>query len=490
MGRMYHLNEKGEYDRMNFGVQIAVPESFPTLLSRKTWAGTTSTSTITEVRFVEDYNPDQYDETWDAGVEPGTITAYREGDVVTVSANGKRKIMMNASSNALFNSFYKLKAVKGLEMLDASNVTHIGGMFVYCKELTSVDMSMWHLGKVTKAGGVFQYCYNLRSVKMPHGLNCDTLTTTEAMFDECLKLVEVDMGNSPAVIGDKMFHKCINLERVTGLGGVTTVGAMAFVYCAKLKDIDLNPAIITSIGDSAFRLSNMEDCINMDELNANCVIGNMATRANRWTDFKELGVIQDKVVPTVTLRVPHADSQKRYPDVKFGVHDIPSDDIDHPVDVYIDKAGCTALTLYHEWQCIHRGTDSEKANFLDYWKAFEGDKFVDKNTQGTIGNFFAAQAAVLGWGHEETRVTSVEQYDVILERLSKRLPTCIIMNSANTEGSEHSLIVVGGDTLTSKLLLVDSSISQERAEFVWVKFEDIFTAADDRDRIIVHTFPS
>lgn len=491
MAVIYYLDQEGNYVKKNGGGY----KGFPMLKQRKLWAGTTSTSTITEVRFVEQYAPDNYDEKWDAGVDPSTITAYREGDVVTVSANGKRQIKLNPGSNGMFNSFYRLKSIKGLEMLDASDVTHIGGMFVYCKELTSVDMSMWHLGKVTKAGGVFQYCYNLRSVKMPHGLHCDTLTTTESMFEECLKLVEVDMGNGPAFLSPFTFKKCINLERVIGLGNVTSIGARAFIYCAKLKDIDLNPAIITSIGESAFRLSSMEDCINMYELPAGCQIGNMATRSARWPDFKMLAAVQDKIVPTVTLRVPHADTQKKYSDMpehKFGYYDTTTDGVDNPVDVPISSHGCSALSLYHVWQCVHHGTDLQKDNFLEYWAAFKGDKFVDRNDR-SIGNFIAAQSAILGWEHEEARITGTDQYDVILERLRNRQPTCVIMNSANSgdeiNPSEHVLVVVGGDTLTGKLLLVDSSISQTQAEFVWVKFEDIFTAdADDRDRVIIHTF--
>lgn len=472
-------------------VNLTSEDDFPTLLPKREWIGPARSDLTTEVRFVENYTPDSYDLMWDAGVEPGTITGYMEGTVMTVSANGKRKIKMNANSASMFNCFYELRSVKGLEMLDASEVTHFGGLFVYCKKLTTVDMSMWHCGKVTSIGGMFQYCYELRSVKMPHGLNRDTLTTTASVFDECFKLVEVDMGEGPSTIGDKMFYKCINLERVTGLSAATTIGARAFIYCAKLKDIDLNPAIITSIGESAFRLSNVEDCINMDNLNTACVVGEIATRAKRWPDFKVLGAIQDKVIPTVTLRVPHPDTQKKYTDVKFGYKDVPWDDTTDPVDVSIADGGCSALSLYHEWQCIHRGTDLEKDNFLHYWEAFEGDKFADRNTD-EMGDHFPVQAEMLGWGHSETFITSAEQVDVILDRLTNRQPTCVIMHSSNHVGSYHAIVVVGGDTLSGKLLLLDSAVNAERAEFVWVKFEDIFTQSgpvdNDGDRLIVHTY--
>ena len=465
---------------------------YPTLLPRISWTGNTAFHTLTEVRFVENYNPEAYDETWDAGVVPGSITAYREGSILTVSANGKRKIKMNPTSAAMFNYFYALKAIKGFEMLDASDVTTLGGMFVDCKKLTTVDMSMWHCGRVTSIGGMFQHCYELRSVKMPHGLNLDTLTVTASVFEECYKLVEVDMGNGPVVIGDKMFFQCLNLESVTGLSAATTIGARAFVYCAKLRDIDLTPAIITSIGESAFRLSSVEDCINMDDLNTSCTIGELATRAKRWPDSNVLGTIQNKIVPNITLTVPHADTQEKYTDVKFGYKDVPWDTTTGPVDVSIADGGCSALCLYHEWQCIHCGTDQEKRNFLHYWEAFEGDKFADVNTDANMPDHFPPQAAMLGWGHSETFITSSEQLDVILDRLNRRLPTCVIMHSSNKAGSYHAIVVVGSDANSRKLLLLDSSVNQFRAEFVWVKFEDIFTLSgpydNDGDRLILHTF--
>lgn len=466
---------------------VTEPEDFPTLLPRKTWVDPTEHSTITEVRFVENYNPTVFDATWDAGVEPGSITAYREGNVVTVSANGKRKIKMNANSAAMFNCFYELRAIKGLEILDASDATNFGGMFVYCKKLTEVDMSMWHCGEVTSIGGMFQYCSELRSVKMPHGLNRDTLSVTASTFEECHNLREVDMGPGPISVGDRMFAKCVNLEHVTGLSAVTTIGTRAFVYCAKLKDIDLNPAILTSIGESAFRLSSVEDCINLDDLNTSCVVADYATRTKRWSDNAVLTAIRTKDIPTVFLSVPHADSQLKYTDVKFAYKDGPWDEDTNPEDVSIARGGCSALSLYHEWQCIHKGTELEKANFLDYWKDFEGDKFADINTDENMPKHFPPQAAMLGWGHEETFITSDEQYDVIIDRLNKHLPTCVIMHSTNIDGY-HAVVIIGADTLTRKLAVLDSAVTAEGAVLTWAKFEDIFTDAADGDRLVVHTF--
>lgn len=463
---------------------------YPVLLPQGTWRGSTDYPTLREIRFVENYSPDSYDETWDAGEVAGSITAYREGDILTVSANGKRKIKISSNAAGMFSSCRKLKTILGLEMLDASAVTHLGGAFVNCYELTSVDMSSWYCGEVTSIGGMFQYCHDLQSVKMPHGLNSETVTVTASVFEDCFKLREVDMANGPISVGDRMFAKCIDLEHASGLGAVTTVGTKAFIYCSNLKSIDLNPAILTSIGESAFRLSSVEDCINMDELNTACVIADYATRSKRWSDNAVLAAVQSKPIPTILLNVPHADSQKKYTNVKFGHRNVPWDDTENAVDVYIAEGGCSALSLYHEWQCIHHGTELEKDNFLHYWEAFEGDNFVNNNTE-EMGDYFPVQAEMLGWGHSEEFITTADQYDVIIDRLNKHMPTCTIMRTAGNSG-HHAVVIVGADALSRKLAVLDSAVTSESAVLTWVKFEDIFSGTDygvgDYDRLVVHTY--
>ena len=461
---------------------IGMVGGFPTLLPSIQWRGNTNHQTVKEVRFVENYTPASYDEKWDAGVEAGSITAYREGDIITVSANGKRKMMLNETCVSMFAYFSELVTISGLEMLDASNVTKLGGAFAECHKLVSMDLSTWNCGKLTKCGGMFQHCYELRYVKMPNGLNADTLTATTSMFEECYSLVEIDIGNGPNAIGEKMFAKCVNLERVVGLGSVTTIGARAFIYCSKLTDVDINPAIIDSIGESAFRLSGMEDILYMDNLKASCSTDMLATRTNRW-NASALADVQSRVIPNILLSVPHADSQDKYTDVKFGRKNKDGTGV---VDVSISTAGCSAFSLYHEWQCAYCGTELEKDNFLQYWEAFEGDKFADRNDE-TMEDYFQQQATILGWTHEEVPITGAEQLDIVIDRLNKRMPTGVVMYSSNTSGS-HAVLIVGGDATSRKLAVLDSNIHDEGAVLSWIKFEDIFTSGNDADRLVLHTY--
>lgn len=489
----------------------------PTLENPQAWLGEHiyEKDKITEVRFVTHYEPIAYDDTWDAGLNAGDITCYREGSIITVSSNGSPKIRLNGSANNFFGGASLLKSVSGLDMIDVSMVTAMAGLFAQTA-VYEVDLSNWCGDAVTSINGMFNSCPNLRSVKLPYSMrsltqNANSLfggssklehvdigglrVLTESMFasNVCLKTFRCNAGIK--TIPNKMFAKCINLEVVEGLSEVESIGDMAFVYNASLKKIDINPSILTKIGASAFRLSNMENVINMDELNTACEVGTQATRTMRWFDTKELGKIQDKALPTILLRVPHADSQQKYSDVHFCFAEYPFSG-DTVQEVSIAMGGCFAFALYHEWQCNYKGTENEKLNFLDFWKMFEDAGFVKTNDEERTdpnGDVFKV-VEDFGWTEQIVYVSDKDAancqngaaaLDTIINRLNEGKPTHVIMYSASIAGGMHCVVIVGADTATGKLAVLDSNISTS-PHWVWVKFEDIFTQTNDFDRLFIH----
>ena len=190
------------------------------------------------------------------------------------------------------------------------------------------------------------------------------------------------------------------------------------------------------------------------------------------------------VVAFILLGVPHADSQKNYDDEKyiFGHADLPFDDVDEAVDVTIAVGGCIIFALYHEWQCIHRGTDLEMENFEEFWDKYyaTSDKFPT-----TKKDFHADAVDVLGWKCSIKYVTSGDAFKDVIDRLNKGEPTNVTMQSANIIGY-HGVVIIGSDAISGKLAVLDSNITNQ-AELVWVKFEDIFTGAGDYDRLHIHS---
>ena len=520
--------------------EIVIPGgglNYPMLLKESTWLGTTDKDTIEEVRFVESYTSTNYDGKWDAGVVAGEITAYREGNLVTVSANGKQKIKLNKGSGGnCFALMKKLKSIIGLDMIDVSESQNLRTFFSTCPELESVDLSTWVLNDTSKHGvkGFFLDCTKLRSVKMPRCIQapsstdgifcgcsslvdvefgscwnitnsdktyptfdgCDNLrrvvfgadttivpeTSTAldsyvGLFEGCRNLVEVEFKGEITTIPGKTFSKCFNLERVTGLCNVTTIGDRAFIQTTKLKDIDLDPAKLTSIGESAFRFSSIEDCIIMDDLNPACTVGTVATRKSRWG--AELGKVQDLTVPTVMLRVPHPTSQLRYPDVVFTKMEPPFDSTKPAQDVSIAIGGCTLVTLYHEWQCVKRGTNDEKQDFNAFWDMYVEDGYPKDWTSKKAEEIEKDLRSVIGLeadDYEKIKVVGAEQLKIIINRLNNGLPTQCYMRSANSSGA-HAVLIIGGDAKTNRVAVLESALSSD-PEIVWVKLEDMLSMND------------
>lgn len=419
---------------------------------------------VTEVHFVSDYEPTgQEDESWnaDAGRE-GTIKGYRTGTVVTISAEGSEKIRMNSYATGMFANMEKLTTVTGWELLDGTNVETTHGAFARDYALTSVDLSGVQMPNWSGGNGMFNYCEALQTVKLPR-YGIPKLTAVESMFDGCTNLKEADLGRGLPQVGKRMFYKCLNLQQIQGLEAVSAIGDRAFVYTPALAAVDLRDRNVKTIGESACRLSGMEDSV---ALTSAPDVGQMATRSKRWSaDARK--AIRQREFPTVYIPVPNTENQDNYPDIQFGSYE------GEPVSVA--EAGCTALTLYHAWNAVHAGTEKEYGSFRAWWNATIGaTDYVTGNVMDS--NTVPKMLQILGWESDgNIPVEGVEQLDVLLERLEQGLPTYASIQSANNVGGTHSVLIIGADAARKKLAVLDSHVVGTEGVVSWLSFEDIFT---------------
>ncbi|MDE6350571.1 MAG: leucine-rich repeat domain-containing protein [Treponemataceae bacterium] len=71
-------------------------------------------------------------------------------------------------------------------------------------------------------------------------------------FEDCLKLVSVNIPDTVVKIGMSAFSGCKNLKSVTIGNGVTEIGSGAFYGCESLKSVTI-PEGVTEIYSQAFR---------------------------------------------------------------------------------------------------------------------------------------------------------------------------------------------------------------------------------------------
>ena len=102
-----------------------------------------------------------------------------------------------------FRGFRNLISVVGLNNLDTSKVTHMGGMFFGCQSLQSLDLSSFDTSKVTDMHGMFRYCH-FQSLDLS---NFDISEGTEMsyMFYYCQSLQSLDLSNFDISEGTNMY---------------------------------------------------------------------------------------------------------------------------------------------------------------------------------------------------------------------------------------------------------------------------------------------
>lgn len=275
--------------------------------------------------------------------------------------------------------------------------------------------------------------------------------------------------DSMTEIPDKMFNYFFSLERITGLGSVTVIGKLAFYQCHSLKSVDLIPEKLTKIGEDAFRISSMEDVLDVSRLPATAEVGARATRSQRWGD--ELTAVQSVAFPKkrIFLNVPNADSQLKdvYKEVPF-VTDAQTGNVTHTL-----YDGCSRFVLYHAWNALYAGTDKEYPDMLSWWNAtLNADGNYANSTHSIDGAPLNRDYVTLGWEAGDIElVTNASQLSYILNELLQGLPVSV---GIKTSSAYHAVLIIGCDPVTRKLAYVDSSVRYDRGTICWVAYEDLF----------------
>lgn len=268
-------------------------------------------------------------------------------------------------------------------------------------------------------------------------------------------------------IPEAMFKYFISLEKITGLNAVTVIGKSAFYQCHCLKSVDLIPEKLTKIGAEAFRISSMEDVLDVSKFPSNIDLGARATRKQRWGD--ELAFIQAMVFPKkrIFLDVANPDSQLKavYQETPFWTDKTTG-------EVKTLYNGCSRFVLYHAWNALYAGTDKEYPDMLSWWDAtLNADGNYAERTHDAAATLPEDYVA-LGWedGGAEL-VTNSSQLSYILNQLSSGFPVSITIKTSNIY---HGILIVGCDPVTRKLAYVDSGAREDRGAVCWVAYEDLF----------------
>ncbi len=117
-----------------------------------------------------------------------------------------------------------LTSVTGITNLKTDNMTQMLGMFGWCSNLTTLDVSHFNTEKNTRLDGMFTGCSKLTSIDVS-GFNTSNVTDMGEMFMGCSSLTSIDVSN----------FNTSNVTRLTGM----------FQGCSSLTTLDLSNFLTT-----------------------------------------------------------------------------------------------------------------------------------------------------------------------------------------------------------------------------------------------------
>ena len=95
----------------------------------------------------------------------------------------------------MFNGCNELKAIKGINNFNTTDVTTMKAMFQECKSLEYLDLSNFDTSNVTDMERMFKKCEKLKEIKGIYNFNMEKVAKKEEMFKECNELENYELFN-------------------------------------------------------------------------------------------------------------------------------------------------------------------------------------------------------------------------------------------------------------------------------------------------------
>lgn len=195
----------------------------------------------------------------------GNYPAWQSENVNKVVFDQSFENYAPTSTSRWFHSCSNITGIEGLNHLNTSAVTNMGGMFYGCSKLESLDLSSFNTSKTTNMFCMFYECSKLESLDLS-SFDTQNVTNLVAMFYGCSALKELNVSSFNTENVDDMeylFFSCSQLESLNltsfNTEKVTNMEAM-FAMCSSLKELDLSSFITTNVTNIQMMFS---DCTSL-----------------------------------------------------------------------------------------------------------------------------------------------------------------------------------------------------------------------------------
>lgn len=144
---------------------------------------------------------------WDINYEIRSLITTVTFDKSCQTFNGK-------SLKGLFFYFQNLITINGINNLCTDKVENMAGMFDYCHDLATLDLSSFNTANVTNMSTMFKACEEMTTVDLS-SFNTAKVTNMQNMFQSCYELktiyVSDDWSTAKVEKSTEMFNNCKKL---------------------------------------------------------------------------------------------------------------------------------------------------------------------------------------------------------------------------------------------------------------------------------------
>ena len=233
--------------------------------------------------------------------EDNTVTLYAyRGAHITYNLNlgneviyvpeGSTKITFKTDAVSLqymfmYPNVYDAMRWKSIDtkVFDVSNVTDMGYMFGYCKNLEEINLSSFDTSNVTSMQGMFKACHSIKELDLST-FNTSNVTDMSYMFEECSGLTSLDLSmfdTSKVTTMNSMFQNCKDITELDlsnfNTSNVTDMRHM-FYYCTNLETLNVSGWDISKI-TGLYASTMLGGCTKLKKL----ILGNVtSTQLTFW----------------------------------------------------------------------------------------------------------------------------------------------------------------------------------------------------------------
>ncbi|MBO6134693.1 MAG: BspA family leucine-rich repeat surface protein [Lachnospiraceae bacterium] len=225
-----------------------------------------SKSSVQNITFLRygDTVPTDVDATWNLPSTSNGLKGYRKGNDIYIYAEHPVPIMMAEDASYLFSDerhtgFTNLLSINNLNYLDTSNVKNMKGMFYFCRELRSIDLSTFITKNVENMAEMFWLCQKVDKLDLST-FDTSNVTNMNSMFSSCVYLEDLNISSfdtSKVKNMRDMFCDCHSLTTLDlshfNTSNVTDMAEMFYFFTqsSQLKSLNISKFDTRNVKDMA-----------------------------------------------------------------------------------------------------------------------------------------------------------------------------------------------------------------------------------------------